>query len=68
MDHRLRRESRKGITLGGLCTAPVVLARAGLLDGKRCTIHWENRDSFVEEFPEIELAQNIFVIDNNRLT
>jgi len=64
----LRRESRKGIALGGLCTASVVLAKAGLLDGKRCTIHWENRDSFIEEFPDIELSQNIFVIDNNRLT
>lgn len=64
----LRRESRKGIAIGGLCTASVVLARAGLLDGKRCTVHWENRDSFVEEFPEIELARNIFVIDHNRYT
>ncbi len=64
----LRRESRKGIALGGLCTATVVLAKAGLLDGKRCTVHWENRDSFVEEFPEIELSQNIFVIDQNRYT
>lgn len=64
----LRRESRKGISLGGVCTASVVLAKAGLLDGKKCTIHWENRDSFSEEFPEIELVQNIFVIDQNRFT
>lgn len=64
----LRRESRKGISLGGLCTASVVLARAGLLDGKRCTVHWENRDSFIEEFPDIELSQSIFVVDQNRFT
>lgn len=64
----LRRESRKGMPIGGLCTATVALAKAGLLDGKRCTIHWENRDSFVEEFPDIELSQNIFVIDQKRYT
>jgi transcriptional regulator GlxA family with amidase domain len=45
-----------------------VLAQAGLLDGRRCTIHWENRDSFEEDFPEIELLPNIYVIDRDRYT
>lgn len=31
----LRREARKGVMIGGLCTASYVLAKAGLLDGKR---------------------------------
>ena len=38
----LRREARKGLMVGGLCTASYTLAKAGLLDGKRATIHWEN--------------------------
>ncbi|MEM9270971.1 MAG: AraC family transcriptional regulator, partial [Pseudomonadota bacterium] len=64
----LRREERRGVAMGAICTASQVLAQAGLLDGKRATIHWYNRDAFAEEFPEIELTQNIYVIDGTRYT
>ncbi len=64
----LRREARRGLAVGGLCTAAYTLARAGLLDGKRATIHWENQDSFSEEFEEVNLTKSVFVIDGNRLT
>jgi len=64
----LRREVRRGITIGGLCTASYTMARAGLLDGKRATIHWENQDSFAEEFEDVDLTKSVFVIDGNRLT
>ncbi|CUJ95071.1 Carnitine catabolism transcriptional activator [Shimia thalassica] len=64
----LRREARKGVRIGGLCTAAYPMAKAGLLDGKRATIHWENQDSFSEEFPEVELSKSVFVIDGNRMT
>ncbi len=64
----LRREARRGPGVGAVCTGAHVLAAAGLLDGRRCTIHWENRDSFEEDFPDIELTQNIYVIDGNRYT
>jgi len=64
----LRREARKGATMGGLCTAGYTLAKAGLLDGKRATIHWENQDSFTEEFEEVTLTKSVFVIDGNRIT
>ena len=64
----LRRESRKGVRMGAVCTGAHVLASAGLLKGKRATIHWENQDSFVEEFEDIELVNSVFVIDGNRVT
>ena len=64
----LRREARKGLTVGGLCTASYTLAKAGLLDGKKATIHWENQDSFAEEFQEVDLTKSVFVVDGNRLT
>ncbi|CAN0057250.1 unnamed protein product [Chrysoparadoxa australica] len=54
--------------MGGLCTATYTLAKAGLMDGKRATIHWENQDSFAEEFDEVELTKSVFTIDGNRLT
>ncbi|SFR48726.1 transcriptional regulator, AraC family with amidase-like domain [Litoreibacter janthinus] len=64
----LRREARRGVVIGALCTASYVLARAGLLDGKRATIHWENQDSFIEEFEDVELTKSVFVVDGNRMT
>ncbi|MCL4105326.1 UNVERIFIED_CONTAM: hypothetical protein GTU68_055457 [Idotea baltica] len=64
----VRREARKGPMIGGLCTAAYALAKAGLLDGKRATIHWENQDSFAEEFEEVELTKSVFVKDGNRIT
>jgi transcriptional regulator GlxA family with amidase domain len=39
-----------------------------LLDGKRATIHWENHDSFVEEFEDVTLTKSVFVFDGNTFT
>ncbi|WP_235823809.1 GlxA family transcriptional regulator [Actibacterium lipolyticum] len=64
----LRREARRGLIIGGLCTASYSLAKAGLLDGKRATIHWENQDSFTEAFDDVELTKSVFVMDGNRLS
>jgi AraC family transcriptional regulator, glycine betaine-responsive activator len=64
----LRREARRGLPMGAVCTGALALAQAGLLDGRRCTIHWENRDGFEEDFPEIELTPNVYVIDRDRFT
>ncbi len=64
----IRREARKGIVMGGICTAAYSLARAGLLDGKKATIHWENQDSFAEEFEDVELTKSVFVVDGNRMS
>ncbi|MHA6261899.1 GlxA family transcriptional regulator [Arenibacterium sp. CAU 1754] len=64
----IRREARKGLVIGGLCTAAYTLAKAGLMDGKRATIHWENADSFAEEFDEVNLTKSVFVVDGNRMT
>ena len=64
----LRREARRGLVIGGLCTAAYPMAKAGLLDDKKATIHWENQDSFAEEFLEVNLTKTVFVCDGNRYT
>lgn len=64
----LRRQARSGAVLAAVCTGAHVLARAGLLDGRRATIHWENHDSFVETFPDVTLHRQVFVDDGARLT
>jgi transcriptional regulator GlxA family with amidase domain len=64
----LRRMARGSADIGALCTGSHILARAGLLDGYRCTIHWENLAGFIEEFPDIDVSGELFEIDRNRLT
>jgi transcriptional regulator GlxA family with amidase domain len=64
----LRRLERGGCRLGALTTGSYVLARAGLLDGYRCTIHWENLAGFREDFPELDATAEVYEIDRNRMT
>jgi len=64
----LRREARRGLSVGGLCTAAWTLAKAGLLENKSATIHWENMDGFLEDFENVKLSKSVFVIDGNRMT
>ena len=64
----LRRCARGGAALGALDTGAFVLAYAGLLEGRRATVHYEHAAAFRELFPEIEPSDALFVIDDNRLT
>ena len=64
----LRRLSQSGNNLGALCTGSQVLAKAGLLEGYRCTIHWEYLASFREAFPKAITSQELFEIDRDRYT
>jgi transcriptional regulator GlxA family with amidase domain len=64
----LRTMAGQGTTLGGLDTGSYVLARAGLLDGYKATIHWENLAGLAERFPAIDVRPDIFRIDRNRFT
>lgn len=64
----LRRLERQGCRLGALSTASYILARAGLLDNYRCTIHWENMASFREAFPHIDVTTEVYEIDRSRFT
>ncbi|MGH8223895.1 MAG: GlxA family transcriptional regulator, partial [Woeseiaceae bacterium] len=65
---RLRDLARRGVALGGVCTGSLALAQAGLLDGYRCTIHWENMEGFVENFPKLQITATLFEIDRDRYT
>ena len=64
----LRKSAREGVVLGAFSTGSYVLAKAGLLRDRRCTIHWENLESFKEVFPDIEVSSDIYEIDRDRIT
>ena len=64
----LRKAGRRQRAIGALSTATHLVARAGLLDGYRCTIHWENLPALREEFPDLIVTEAIYEIDRDRLT
>src|SRR5213082_761927 len=64
----LRRLAERRVPLGALCTGGYALAKAGLLDKYRATIHWENLSALREEFPRIHLSDQLFTIDRDRFT
>ena len=64
----LRRMSRDGVMLGGLCTGTYALVQSGLLDGYDCTIHWENMAGLRENNRRVTFLEELFVIDRDRIT
>ncbi len=64
----LRRFNSQGIDIGAQDTGTYILASAGLLEGYRATIHWENISSFADQFPRVKLINDIFEIDRNRFS
>jgi AraC family transcriptional regulator, glycine betaine-responsive activator len=58
----------QNVPLGGICTGAYALMSAGLLDGYRCSVHWEDLSALHREFPHVQFADELFVIDRDRLT
>lgn len=67
--HRmLRRWARAGVTLGALDTGAFILAKLRLLAGRRATVHYEHLDAFKELYPGINVSDQLFVFDGDRIT
>ena len=64
----LRRIAPRFALVGGIDAGPWVMARAGLLDGHRATVHWEDLEDLAAAHPEIDVVPDRFVIDRNRVT
>jgi transcriptional regulator GlxA family with amidase domain len=64
----LRKLASRGVTIGGISGGPFVLARAGLLAGRRCTVHWEHVPALRESFPDVETTGSLFELDRDRFT
>jgi AraC family transcriptional regulator, glycine betaine-responsive activator len=64
----LRLHARSGTALAGLDTGSYFLARAGLLNGYRCTIHWEDQDVLLGQFPKLIVSNRLFEVDRDRYT
>ena len=64
----LKKFDKQGVKLGTASFGSFILARAGLLDHYRSTIHWEHIPVFKELYPQLEVAFTLYEIDQKRFT
>jgi transcriptional regulator GlxA family with amidase domain len=68
IDAFLRRWLRHGGRIGAVSTGSFIMARAGLLEGHRCTVHWDYKAAFQELYPNLHVSDELFVIDRQVAT
>ncbi|MFG1343379.1 GlxA family transcriptional regulator [Xanthobacter autotrophicus DSM 431] len=65
----LTRAAKAGVTLVGVCTGSFVLCRLGLMAQRKCCVSWYHYRDFLEEFPAlVPVADQLFVVDGDRIT
>ena len=64
----LRTVNNGKLAFGSTCTGSFLLAKAGLLDGYRCSVHWENIGSMTDMFPAVHVSRSVYTIDRDRYT
>ena len=60
--------NQAGAVLGGLDTGAIILAKYGYLTGYQVALHYEAIAGFTEEWPEVDIRENIYCLDRQRLT
>lgn len=64
----LRSASGRYAALAGLDMGSWLLARAGLLNGRIATIHWDELTAFAESFPDVTVSRERYIVDGDRIT
>ncbi|MEM9106968.1 MAG: GlxA family transcriptional regulator [Pseudomonadota bacterium] len=64
----LRHLARRGMQIGGVSGGPLILAKAGIMSGRRMTVHWEHAQTLAVFEPDVVLERSLYVIDRNRMT
>ncbi|NGN65221.1 helix-turn-helix domain-containing protein [Streptomyces sp. A7024] len=53
----------RGARLAAISTGAFTLAAAGLLDGRRATTHWRYTAALAEQYPNIQVKENVLFVD-----
>ena len=66
--HQLRRLAHHGAVIGAISCGTFVLAEAGLLNGRRATVHWEYDELFRKRYPSLQTSHELFIFDRDVFT
>lgn len=58
-------QNKKGAEVVSLCVGAFMLAKTGLLDGKKCSTHWRAAEEFKEMFPSVDLQTDKIITEEN---
>jgi transcriptional regulator GlxA family with amidase domain len=65
----LRAADARGAWVMSICSGAFALARAGLLNGRRCTTHWHYSAELASRYPDVQVDENVlYVQDGNVIT
>lgn len=53
--------------MASVCTGAFLLAKAGLLSGKKTTTHWASLDRMEKEFPEVVVQKGVKFVDEGKI-
>ncbi|MFG2636181.1 GlxA family transcriptional regulator [Streptomyces sp. NPDC048362] len=61
----LRRAVDRGARVLSVCSGVFVLAAAGLLDGRRCTVHWHDAEQLARRYPRLRVEPDVLYVDED---
>ncbi|MDX3570573.1 GlxA family transcriptional regulator [Streptomyces sp. ID05-47C] len=61
----LRRAVDRGTRVLSVCSGVFVLAAAGLLDGRRCAVHWRHAEQLAREYPLTRVEPDVLYVDED---
>ncbi len=64
----LKVNSRYFSALGGIASGGYLLAEAGLLRGRKASIHWWGIQQLQQQFPNVMISNDVFSLDSDRFT
>ncbi|MDX3750367.1 GlxA family transcriptional regulator [Streptomyces sp. AK08-02] len=59
----LRRAVARGARVLSVCSGAFVLAAAGLLDGRRCAVHWRHAEELARRYPRVLVEPDVLYVD-----
>lgn len=57
----------RGARIAAICSGAFLLARTGLLNGRRATCHWTDLDAFAMNFPAVTVVSDVLYVQDGRL-
>lgn len=63
----VKERARSAELTAAVCTGAFILARAGLLDGKSATTHWEDIPDFRTAFPDVKVREAVRWVDEGQV-
>ncbi|MFC5677321.1 GlxA family transcriptional regulator [Aeromicrobium endophyticum] len=63
----IARAHDRGARLVGMCSGAFTLAEAGVLDGRRVTLHWMWADAFRRRYPDVTVEESVLFVDDGQI-